>query len=85
MKRQYRHAYNALKKLGVPVYEREDLNGRFNISAEHPNSYEWCDYYDGIYRNDWDFGVNPVITKVLDKYGLFAEWINAGELGVYED
>lgn len=84
MKRQFRLAFNALQKLGVPVYEREDLNGRFNISAEDAKSYEWCDYYDGIYRTDWNFGVNPVIEQVLDKYGLFCEWINAGELGVYE-
>ena len=82
MKRQYRYAYNALKKLGVPVYERSDLNGRFNISAEDAESYKWCDYY--YQGNEWDFGVNPVIEKVLAKYGLHSEWINAGELGVYE-
>ena len=83
MKRQFRLAYNALQKLGVPVYEREDLNGRFNISAEEPNSCEWCSFYS---RNpEWDFGVNPVLEKVLNKYGLRSEWINAGELGVYLD
>ena len=32
-----------------------------------------------------EFGVSPVITKTLAKYGLHAEWINAGELGVYEN
>jgi hypothetical protein len=84
MKKQYRLAYNALKKLGVPVYERDDMNGRFQISAEDAESYKWCDYYEGIYRDDWNFGVNPVIEKVLRKYGLHSEWINAGELGVYE-
>jgi hypothetical protein len=36
-------------------------------------------------RDDWEFGVSPVITETLAKYGLHAEWINAGELGVYED
>ena len=84
MKRQYRLAYNALKKLGVPVYEREDLNGRFNISAEDPESYKWCDFYDGWNMLGWEFGVHPKIDEVLSKYGLFCEWINAGELGVYE-
>ncbi len=34
--------------------------------------------------SDWEFGVNPRITETLNKYGLHAEWINAGELGVYE-
>ena len=85
MKRQFRLAYNALKKLGVPVYEREDLNGRFNISAEDSNSYQWLDFYEGYRMPNWDFGINPRITEVLDKYGLWAEWINAGELGIYED
>ena len=84
MKKQYRHAYNALKKLGVPVYIRDDMEGRFQISAEEPDSHKWLNYYEGIYRDDWDFGVNPVIEKVLAKYGLHSEWINAGELGVYE-
>lgn len=82
MKRQYRYAYNALKKLGVPVYVRDDMDGRFQISAEEPNSYQWLDYYDGHML--WDFGVNPKIDEVLAKYGLHSEWINAGELGVYE-
>ena len=82
MKRQYRLAFNALKKMGVPVYERDDMNGRFQISAEEPNSCEWCSFYS---RNpDWDFGVNPKIEEVLAKYGLHSEWINGGELGVYE-
>lgn len=82
MKRQYRLAYNALKKLGVPVYERDDMNGRFQISAEDAESYKWCSYYS---RNpDWDFGVHPKIDEVLRKYRLHTEWINAGELGVYD-
>lgn len=84
MKKQYRLAYNALKKLGVPVYEREDMNGRFQISAEEPESYKWCDYYQEYPLEDWDFGVNPIIDKTLAKYGLHSEWINAGELGVYD-
>lgn len=88
MTRNHRLAFNALKKLGVPVYERVDIEN-FQISAEsnfdpkHGNTL-WADYYEG-YRmgDDWEFGVNPLITKTLRKYGLHAEWINAGELGVY--
>lgn len=85
MKRQYRLAYNALEKLGVPVYERDDMNGRFQISAEEPDSYKWLDFYEGDRMPDWIFGVHPKIDEVLSKYGLRSEWINAGELGVYED
>jgi len=81
MKRTYIKAFNELKKLGVPVYERDDMDGRFQISAEDAESYKWASYYESPLG--WDFGVNPQIDKVLRKYGLFAEWINAGELGVY--
>ena len=84
MKRIYSNAYNALKKLGVPVYVRDDMDGRFQISAEEPDSFKWADYYEGDAHPDWIFGVNPVIDKVFKRYGLFCEWINPGELGVYK-
>lgn len=84
MKRKYIKAYNALKKLGVPVYVRDDMDGRFQISAEEPDSFKWVDYYEGHLHNDWIFGVHPAIDETLRKSGLFAEWINPGELGVYE-
>jgi hypothetical protein len=83
MKRAYRNALNALTKLGVPTYQRSDME-HFAISAEDAESYKFCDYY-AYMREDWEFGVSPVITDTLRKYGLHAEWINAGELGVYEN
>lgn len=83
MKRNYRNALNALKKLGVPTYQRSDME-HFAISAEDADSYKFCDYY-AYMREDWEFGVSPVITETLAKYNLHAEWINAGELGVYEN
>ena len=84
MKTIYTKAYIALKKLGVPVYTRDDMDGRFQISAEEPESYKWADYYEGDMHEGWIFGVNPKIDEVLSKYGLFSEWINPGELGVYQ-
>jgi hypothetical protein len=83
MKRAYRNALNALKKLGVPTYQRSDME-HFAISAEDCDSYKFCDYY-AYMREDWEFGVSPAITETLSKYGLHAEWINPGELGVYEN
>ena len=89
MTRNHRLAFNALKKLGVPVYERSDIEN-FQISAERNFDPEcgntlWADYYEGYtIGDDWEFGVNPIITKTLSKYGLHAEWINPGELGVYD-
>ena len=84
MKREYIKAFNLLKKMGVPVYVRDDMNGRFQISAEEPESYKWANYHDGYMRSDWIFGVHPSLDSALRKFGLHAEWINAGELGVYE-
>lgn len=84
MRRAYIKAYNELKKMGVPVYVRDDMDGRFQISGEDPESYRWADYYEGDVHEGWIFGVNPKIEKTLSKFGLFCEWINAGELGVYE-
>jgi hypothetical protein len=83
MKRNYRNALNALNKLGVPTYQRSDME-HFAISAEDAESYKFCDYY-AYMREDWEFGVSPVITDTLSKYNLHAEWINPGELGVYEN
>jgi hypothetical protein len=89
MTRKHRLAFNALRKIKAPVYERCDIEN-FQISAEHnfdPKYGDtlWADYYEGdMMGSDWEFGVNPRITETLNKYGLHAEWINAGELGVYE-
>lgn len=82
MKQNFRLAFNALKKLGVPVYVRDDMDGRFQISAEEPDSYKWANYYES--PSSWAFGVNPQVESTLAKYGLFSEWINPGELGVYQ-
>jgi hypothetical protein len=71
MKREYIKAFNALKSMGVPVYVRDDMDGRFQISAEEPESYKWVDYYDGYMRSDWVFSVNPKLDSTLRKFGLF--------------
>jgi hypothetical protein len=82
MKRNFRFAFNKLKSLGVPVYERDDMGGRFQISAEEPGSHKWVNYHAS--PSNWIFGVSPQVEGTLAKYGLFAEWINPGELGVYK-
>jgi hypothetical protein len=86
MTRNHRLAFNALKKIGAPVYQRSDIEN-FQISAEgiageYDRDTLWADFYEG--HKFWDFGINPKITDILTKYGLHAEWINAGEIGVYE-
>ena len=89
MKRNQRYAFNALKKLGAPVFERSDLDehGTFGISAESNYEEIWADYWEVAYLDNncgYVFGVNPKIIKTLKKYGLYAEWDNPGSLSVWE-
>jgi hypothetical protein len=84
MKRQYTKAFNALQKMGCPVYEHADDNGNFSISTEVATEEIWAEYYDGWAIPGWEFGINPKLTKVLDKSGLYAEWQNPGRLTVWE-
>ena len=86
MQRNFRYAYNALERMGVPV--RPDWDGRddaFRISAEENYDEVWADYYMMGMGNSQvdDFGVSHRINRVLNRYGLYAEWINPGSLGVY--
>jgi hypothetical protein len=47
MKRNFRNAFNALKKIGVPVKEYHGEEPNFWISAEEDTSNLWADYFDG--------------------------------------
>lgn len=80
MQKQYAKAFKALQTMGVPVYTRDDMQGRFQISAEDAESYQWVDYYSQ--NPNWCFGVSPELEQALSKFGLFCEWINPGELAV---
>ncbi len=81
MKKNYRTAYNQLKKLGVTVYEDDD---GFRISGEDNYPIIWAEYYTRHGTTLDDFGVNHQINDILEKQGLFAEWENTGVLGVAE-
>ena len=80
MKKNYRKAYNELKKAGAPVYTRSDIEG-FGITSEEANSHLWVDYYDGY--GIWGSDTNPQLNAILSKHGLYAECKNPGEWGVY--
>lgn len=63
-------AFEALKALGCPVFEREDHPTGFFISGEEggTDGAWWIDYYQ-----QFD---DPRIEPILRKHGLFAEWEN---------
>ena len=81
-------AFNALKKIGVPVYHLgEGWNGQalFTVSGEDNYPEIWADYYAAPEVSCLDdFGVNKKINKILEKYKLCAEWYNPGVLEVYD-
>ncbi len=84
MKANQRKAYNHLKKMGVPLFERNDEPDTFFISAEDAESYKWVDYYNEFNRFYY-FGVHTDIYEALAKFGLHAEWENPASLGVWEN
>ena len=74
--------------------------GHFAISAEFagapdyhfPGSTDcdedgipWADYYSEDYREVHSvFGVNRKIIDVLEKHGLYDEWVNSGVTAVHD-
>ena len=87
MKNNYRKAFTALKKIGAPVIEG-GYNGEntFRISGADNVDEVWADYYEEFTSSsdNFLFGVNNRINDILDKHGLYAEWINPGVLSVQE-
>jgi hypothetical protein len=86
MKKHARKAFTALKKMGAPVLDGGGgYGGHFRISGESNYPEIWADYWREFGgRGLDDFGVSLKINAVLEKNGLFAEWINSGVLGVYD-
>lgn len=94
MKRNVKKAINALKKINAPVYDHlaGEYGAYFVIGAELRDCDDvyFCDYYheeiresvvDGKVINA--FGIRQDVHEILDANGLYAEWINAGQVGVY--
>jgi hypothetical protein len=61
-------------------------NGFYEGHIDHASDgMDWAEYYSEDYTEAWSvFGVHNEINAILDKHGLFAEWYNAGVLGVYD-
>lgn len=81
MKRHARKAYNALKRIGAPVFERSDIE-YFGISAEHNNSHKFLDYY-GEFRGGYPY-ISEEVTAILNENGLYCEWESPGSVTVYD-
>ena len=65
------------------VYGCDDgfYQGSKNYAAD---GMEWAEYYSTDYQESYSvFGVHNSIRAILEKNGLYSEWINGGVLGVY--
>lgn len=94
MKRNARTASNALKKLGAPIYDSHGYGCHFVIGAELRTSDDtyYADYWQEELKEYRDeagkiqnaFGIRTDVNEILAKHDLYAEWINAGMVGVYD-
>jgi len=91
MNRNARKAFNALQKIGAPVFERNDYRAHFILSGEDNSDEVWADYWEAASLEKqlecgkivWAFGINQKVHDILTPLGLYAEWINPGMLGIY--
>jgi|TARA_R100001594_G_scaffold19347_2_gene37747 hypothetical protein len=87
MKANARKAFKELKNKGVHVLDPDrGWGGHFAISGElygdgsegdQPN--KKLDYYEDFW------GANTIIPDILDKHGLYFEWVNGGVAAVYDE
>lgn len=86
MKSIQRQAFNALRKIGAPVFTRTDDESKtFHISAEEmgKDSRMWADYYGSAFGACYPTH-DPRIDAILEPLGLFAEWDDPASLSVWE-
>lgn len=96
MKSQAQAAAEALKSIGAPVYDHlaGEHGAHFILGAElrdDKDSY-FADYYQSEVREHLNkdgkivnaFGIRQDVIEILEAHGLFAEWINPGQVGVYD-
>ena len=74
-------AYSELEMKGYAVENHEHHSGEFQILCDGADDRKGVgDYWQrGNTRNKEvdDFGINKKVVKILNKHGMWAEWINA--------
>ena len=97
MKAQERKCFEALVKIGAPVFLRSDLPDTFGVSGEGyfgscpvPKDKQdedriWVDYYNAAHINGDGScpGVCKEICDIVDEHGLYLEWENPACLFAY--
>lgn len=82
MNNDTKKAFNALKKLGLPVKENATAanDGLFWIDSEETGGEEHLSYWG----EDSRFG-SVKLWEVLDKHNMFFEWYNPAFANIYKD
>lgn len=93
MSKDAKKAFEALKKINAPVLDKQEYNAQFLLGAELRNSEDryFADYYCEEVKEEVDskgevinaWGIHEDVHKILKKYNLRAEWIDAGLVGIY--
>lgn len=98
MKQNARTAFDALKRIGAPVIDHgnpsDQWDAHFILGAELRTAVDvyFADYYDQDIReyvnSDGKIinacGIRQDVIEILDKSGLYAEWIDPGTVGIYD-
>ena len=72
MKKQFKKAYNELEKKGYAVEDIDHQSGEFQI---------WCDGAE----DRKGVGDYHEVVEILDKHGMWAEWINSEMAAIHSD
>ncbi len=82
-------AFSELEMKGYAVENHSHHSGEFQILCDGADDRKGVgDYWQRgntkqkIYD---DFGINKKVVKILNKYGMYAEWINAEIAAVHKD
>jgi hypothetical protein len=93
-------AFDKLRTIGAPVFDRTDYAGHFMIIGEQAgkddyfypgskdyaaDSMSWAEYYSEDHTEAYSrFGVHNDINDILNEYGLYAEWQDCATLNVWD-
>ena len=80
-------AYKELKSLGYDVRTSDEEALFFIMPDGHTDKGKrGCGQYEIIdFNGQTEFGVYVDVTIILKEYGLYAEWINSGLVGIYDN
>ena len=82
-------AYNELEKKGYAIEQHSHHGGEFQILCDGADDRKGVgDYWQrGNTKNNEvdDFGISKKVRNILNKYGMWSEWINSEIAAIHKD